>query len=140
MLATMRITVLLLLVSLSAVACRQSEIDSGTQPAAATGPVTVKVLGPGLDRVFVVESVVDGTTVESFLRSLAAIPIEIRGSGTTAFVESINGISTGAESGWTYRIDGDFVPRGVGAVELHPPTTLEWRYGEWEEQAEGKTE
>jgi hypothetical protein len=117
-------------------ACDRAAEPRAAGPEVATGPVTVKISLSDFDRddiVIRVEDVESGTTVEALMTSLPDVPVEIRGSGTTAFVDSLAGVATGANSGWTYRIDGEFVNRGIGVTRLEPPATVSWSFNGWEE-------
>ena len=105
-------------------------------PEVAAGPVTVKISLQEFDRddvVIRVEDVEDGTTVEALMRSLPDVRVKIRGSGTTAFVDSLAGVDTGPSSGWTYQVDGEFVNRGIGVTRLEPPATVSWSFKGWEQ-------
>lgn len=110
-----------------------AEIDS-----ADLGVVTVSINRPdGGDamatRGFVVHDVATGTKVEEFMRRLnredPTLDIEITGDGQTAFLNKMDGVATGGGEGWTYRIDDEFVPKGIGVAELSPPTSLTWKFG-----------
>jgi hypothetical protein len=79
-----------------------------------------------------VDDVADGSTLESVMSSVEQIPVEMSGSGLNAFVESIGGISTDSSQGWTFKIDGEFANQGIGQTVLHPPTTVQWSFGEFE--------
>lgn len=78
---------------------------------------------------FKVDDVPDGTTLESVMRQVEDVPISIRGSGVTAFVDQIGDTGTGSSEGWTYKVDGEFAHRGIGETTLSPPTTVQWSYG-----------
>ena len=97
------------------------------------GPVTVEIVHRESIRTLLLEAVPAGTTVETVMRSIEEVPVAIRGSGTTAFIDSIDGVKTGSGTGWTYRINGEFVDRGIGATELVPPATVRWTFGRWDE-------
>lgn len=109
--------------------------DSNT-PAPEPGPVTVEILRDGQTRSVTLDPIAHGTTVEEVMRSIEQFPVEIRGSGTTAFVDSIDGVATGADTGWTYQVDGEQVHEGVGAKRLAPPATISWSFGGWDDAAE----
>lgn len=100
------------------------------------GPVTVEIVRDGQTRTVTLDSIRHGTTVEEVMRSIDEFPVEIRGSGTTAFVDSIDGVATGSETGWTYQIDGESVHEGVGGKRLAPPATIRWSFGGWEDLPE----
>lgn len=98
---------------------------------AVTGTVTVEVkLGEEL-RTFEVPDVADGATLESVMESIDQIPINMTGSGTTAFVNAIGDTKTNSTEGWTFMVDGQWADTGIGSTVLHPPTTVTWVFGEW---------
>ena len=109
--------------------------DRGGEPSAPAraGTVTVVVRGE-VERTLELPDVAEGATVEDVMRRAAdeGLPVEISGRGMTALVTSIDGREMGGGEGWIYRIDGEFPSRGIGAMELQPPTTVEWSYGEWQ--------
>ena len=78
---------------------------------------------------FEIEDVPEGATLESVMRRIDQIPISIRGSGVTAFVDQIGDTATSSSEGWTYEIDGEFATRGIGDTTLSPPTIVEWSFG-----------
>ncbi len=98
------------------------------EPDAPTGTVTVEVAIADEVKVWSIEDVAAGTTLENVLRSADDFPIEISGSGTTAFVSSIAGKSTSASEGWTYTIDGRHAPAGIGTTAITPPATVRWKF------------
>jgi hypothetical protein len=79
-----------------------------------------------------IEQVADGESLESLMRNLSDVEVSMRGSGTTAFVDSIDGTETDASAGWTFKVDGEWSDKGVGATVLHPPTTVTWEFGSWQ--------
>lgn len=127
------------------VGCSQSPEIGGDAEVATTeidtadvGVVTVSITRPDDGEIvaakgFVVEDVATGTTVEELMRRLDSddpgLGIEITGSGQTAFLNKMDGVTTGDGEGWTYRIDDAFVPKGIGVAELSPPTSLTWEFG-----------
>ena len=125
---------MLLLVSLWLVACDRGPLQGPSEPTGRrSGPVTVEFWFGGQVKTFVVDSVADGTTVEAFMRSQKVVPVDMKGRGWTAFVHAIDGVATDSTSGWTYSVDGRFASTGVGSTRLHPPTSLRWRFGRWNE-------
>ena len=113
----------------------------GCRPAPVTvdagvGTVTFEIHKANESRVITLENVAVGTTLETVMRSIDEIPIEISGSGITAFVNEIDGLKTTRTDGWTYRIDGEYVSQGIGSISLSPPTKVEWRFGSWDDLAE----
>lgn len=110
--------------------------DASDGNATEPGPVTVEILRDGQSRSVTLDQVAHGTTVEEVMRSIDQFPVEIRGGGTTAFVDSIDGVATGADTGWTYQVDGEPAYEGVGAKRLAPPATISWSFGGWDDVAE----
>lgn len=100
-----------------------------------TGTVRLEINWPDDSEKQVVEidDVADGSTLESVMKQLEDPNVEISGSGTTAFVQTIGETSTGAADGWTFKVDGEFANQGIGLTELHPPTTVSWSFGTPEE-------
>lgn len=114
--------------------------SSNTQDApgvnAVTGPSGTVTLsfdsGNGPPVIVDVPGIADATTLESVMRRVDEVDVELSGSGSTAFVHSINGVATRADEGWTFKIDGQHANQGVGMTELHPPTRVEWRFGSFQ--------
>jgi len=109
-----------------AAGCGQS--SPPPESSAAAGPVTIEVKLDGKSQQVVLENVPDGSTIEEVMRRLDRVPVEISGSGSTAFLHSLAGKSTSAGGGWTFAVDGEFVSRGIGATELSPPATVTWTF------------
>ena len=100
---------------------------------AALGVVTLEVQSlDGTAETIEIADVADGATLESVMRSVGQTSIELSGGGATAFVHSIGGIETDASQGWTFKVDGEFANQGIGQTVLHPPTTIQWTFGEFE--------
>ncbi|WP_236696446.1 DUF4430 domain-containing protein [Rhodopirellula islandica] len=101
---------------------------------APTGEVTFDfVIDDETTKSYVVDNVAAGSTLETLMRNLSSPKMEIGGEGTTAFVNSIEGIATNATRGWTYTVDGEFATKGIGTMELNPPTKIVWKYTTFEE-------
>ncbi|EMB15873.1 DUF4430 domain-containing protein [Rhodopirellula europaea] len=99
-----------------------------------TGEVTFEfVIDEETTKSYVVDNVASGTTLETLMRDLSSPKMEIGGEGTTAFVESIEGVATNATHGWTFTVDGEFATNGIGTTELDPPNTIVWKYTTFEE-------
>jgi len=96
---------------------------------------TVTVMIPVGDEMttHVIEDVAEGTSLETVMRKIEGADIELTGSGTTALVTSIGGLTNSGGEGWTYRVDGQWADRGIGTFALTPPTTVEWKHGEFSE-------
>ena len=112
--------------------CRNDAQTLSTPPTTET--VTIIIYGDRANEPtkFLINEVADGTTLESVMRLIDEIEMEIKGSGTTAFVESISDQKNDAARGWTFKVDGDFANQGIGSTALHPPTTVEWTYGDFQ--------
>lgn len=99
-----------------------------------TGTVTIEFIVDGKpNQTQIVEDVAAGTTLETVMRGLDSPAMDLGGSGTTAFVNSIDGIETDASRGWTFTVDGEFAKVGIGSLELTPPTKIEWKFTTFEE-------
>jgi hypothetical protein len=120
------------LLALLAIGCGQTETSQPSDVQAVRGPITVEIETPsGQIKRLTAPDVAAGTSVESLMRSLEEVEVAIRGSGTTAFVQSLDGTATGTGKGWTFTIDGEFAMKGIGQTELEPPATIRWSYGEF---------
>ena len=106
---------------------RQSSADTDSKPG---GRVTFVIHQGADDVTFSVDGIPQGATLETVMRKIDQTPISIRGSGPTAFVDQIGEIRTTGSEGWTYTDDGEFATRGIGEMQLHPPATVEWTFGE----------
>ena len=131
-------TFAVLLIGIAALTgCRQSAPSPAPTAASAetdaTGTVTFQFTEGEEVTTFDVENVPDGATLESVMRGIDQLPISIRGSGVTAFVDQIGDTATSGSEGWTYEIDGEFATRGIGETTLSPPTRVEWKFGEMSE-------
>ena len=100
-----------------------------------TGTVILEIQWPDQadKQILEINDVADGATLESVMKDLDDPDVEISGSGTTAFVQSIGDTSTGAADGWTFKVDGEFANQGIGSTQLYPPTTVSWSFGTPEE-------
>ena len=74
------------------------------------------------------------------MRSIDQVPIKMRGSGQSAFVEGIGDQSNTGSMAWTFKVDGEFANQGVGSTTLRPPVTITWSYGDAREAMEQKPE
>ena len=95
-----------------------------------TGTVRFEFTVDGNTETLEVEDVAEGTTLETVMRGIEDPAIKMRGSASTAFVESIGENATTGTKGWVFEIDGEFANEGVGSIELEPPVTISWTYGE----------
>jgi Domain of unknown function (DUF4430) len=101
-----------------------------TTPTGTSGVVTVEFQINGETKTVKVADVAEGATVEAVMQSIEGIPIELHGSGVTAFIHSIAGKSTSGTEGWTYKVNGQFANEGIGSTTLTPPATITWEFGE----------
>jgi len=102
----------------------------------AVGTVTI-VIDDGKETVeHKIENVTAGTTVEQLMRELDGETTKISGSGSTAILTSLRGLTNAGTQGWTYRVDEDWADRSMGAYELTPPATVLWKYGDFAEMNE----
>jgi len=60
------------------------------------------------------------------------LDLKFRGSGETAFVESIDGVKNEGAGGknWIYRINGKTGDKSAGIYEVDPGDTVSWTFGE----------
>ena len=107
-----------------------SETQAGNDPAAESGTVTLQIQGSDSAKTIEIADVQTGTTLEQVMRSITQIPISIRGSGVTAFVDGIGEQTSSGNEGWVFRVDGIHANQGVGSTVLTPPTTITWVYGD----------
>jgi len=77
--------------------------------------------------------VTPGSTLEKVLRQIESPEIEITGSEVTAFVQSIGGMPTGSDRGWTFTVDGEFAQEGIGSTPISPGQTVVWKFTTFEE-------
>ncbi len=73
-------------------------------------------------------AVSDDTTLEAVMRKIKDPVVVITGSGETAFVKSIDGVTPSSSRGWTFTIDDKFSNVGIGSVKLSPAQTVRWRF------------
>ena len=97
--------------------------------AAEPGTVTVVIEIGGQEVRREVEQVQPGTTIAEVMSRIEEPAIEIIGSGSTAFVDSIGELGTTAGLGWTFRVNGEWADRGVGDYALEPPAEIRWSHG-----------
>ena len=85
----------------------------------------------------VLPSVQPGTTVETLMRRVTEVPIQLSGSGTTALVQSIDGYGMSGGQGWLYQVDGQWAERGIGQTTVKPGSEIRWRYGRFDTATAG---
>lgn len=107
-----------------------ADVQAGNDPAVETGIVTLEIQGSDAPLTIEIEDVRTGTTLEEVMRSVTKIPVSIRGSGVTAFVDGIGEQASSGSEGWVFRVDGVHANQGVGSTILTPPTTITWVYGD----------
>lgn len=59
------------------------------------------------------------------------IQMEFQGAGAMAYVKGIDNLyehDEGPESGWMYRVNGEFPDEGAGAYKVAPGDVIEWLY------------
>ena len=107
-----------------------TQLGAGNDPAVESGTVTLEIQGSDSPATFEIADVQQGTTLEYVMRSVTQIPISIRGSGVTAFVDGIGEQSASGNEGWVFRVDGVHANQGVGSTVLTPPVTITWVFGD----------
>lgn len=99
--------------------------------------ITFAVYGPGRKEAIVppvkVKIKDDETVIEASARILTEkkIPFEVGGSGQYVYIKSINGLSQGdkgPQSGWLYKVNGEFPSEYAAEYELDDGDKLEWVY------------
>jgi hypothetical protein len=64
------------------------------------------------------------------------LKFQSKGSGETAFITSIDGVSNlgAANDNWIYRVNGKVIQKSSGVCEIAPYDEIEWRLGQYEIQ------
>jgi len=111
--------------------------DSSAVTASDTGDgetikVTVVIQGKDSKQEFTRTDIHAGATVEDVMRLIDEVPVTITGSGVTAFISEIDGVSTTSTEGWKYKIDGEHAEKGIGSTKLDAPATISWAFGSYE--------
>lgn len=113
-----------------------------TQPPAVTpvaSTVTISITGDADSGTILAASTVKldkNDTVLDILKQVTRsnkIQMEFSGRGATAYIEGINNLyefDKGAESGWMYRVNGDFPNKSAGVYKLTAGDVIEWLYTE----------
>ena len=125
-----RILPLVLTVSLWVTGCSSSTapIDRSGATDVPSGTVTV-VIDMGdqtIERE--IEAVPAGTTVAQVMAEITDPPVEMTGSGSMTFVNSIGELGIAGGKGWTFSVDGQRANQGVGSYVLSPPARVEWTH------------
>ncbi|EMI15377.1 hypothetical protein RMSM_07706 [Rhodopirellula maiorica SM1] len=96
--------------------------------------VTVVIQGNDEKQTFTRTDIPTGATVEQVMRSIDEVPVTITGSGMTAFVSEIDGVSTTSSEGWKYKVDGVHADKGIGSTKLDAASTITWAFGSYEDE------
>ncbi len=120
---------------LAAVGCRQEpigapDIELAAKKDKANATVVIDP-GDGQSKTYKDVGVGEKTTVIDALESLKSrgLAFESRGTGATAFVESINGIkNTGSGKNWIYYVNDKKSTVGAGVYVLKPDDIVLWKY------------
>ncbi|WP_410513641.1 DUF4430 domain-containing protein [Paenibacillus sp. BR2-3] len=129
----------------SAVTAKPSPAAKPASPSAApaagssekTNLVTISINGDneyGLILAPAAVEVQSGDNVMDILKRVTRqhkIQMEFQGTGPVAYVEGIDNLyefDKGAESGWMYRVNGEFQAKGAGAYTVTPGDHIEWLY------------
>lgn len=120
--------------------------NSSPDPSAPTTPASNTIalvidFGDGSQRTYPALAFKPGMSAVSALQDAAAhtraLPIEISGSGETAFVSAIDGLKNeGAGDkarNWQFFVNSDFGRRGAGATMLSPGDRVTWVFAVWQE-------
>ncbi|MCL6601740.1 MAG: DUF4430 domain-containing protein [Paenibacillus sp.] len=98
---------------------------------------TISIAGDRATGVILAATVVevqDGDSVMDILKRITRkqkIQMEFKGAGSFSYVEGINNLyehDKGAESGWMYRVNGEFPDEGAGSYNVYPGDLIEWMY------------
>ncbi len=93
-----------------------------------TSQVTVQVFGPIADGNQILASgtvtLQDGDTAFSVLKEIATV--SSTGSGSSAYVSSINGKTAGTGGGWLYTVNGVFPDYSAGAYKVKSGDVVQW--------------
>jgi hypothetical protein len=117
---------------IAAVGCSQPPAPVVDAPVSQPGTVTVVFAMPDGEVRRELETVAAGTTIADVLAKIDDPKIEITGTGEMAFVKSIGELGTTEGEGWTFKVDGKWADRGIGAYELSPPATIQWSHGKFD--------
>ncbi|WP_438498177.1 DUF4430 domain-containing protein [Paenibacillus sp. IHBB 3054] len=107
------------------------------KPAAAESTATVSITGDEEYGVILAPAAFDIEKGESALELLKRITrknkiqMEYQGSKGFAYVEGIDNLyefDHGAESGWMYKVNGEFPGKGAGSYTVQPGDAIEWLY------------
>lgn len=114
-----------------------SEAAAPAKPAAAESTATVSITGDEEYGVILAPAAFEIEKGESALELLKRITrknkiqMEYQGSKGFAYVEGIDNLyefDHGAESGWMYKVNGEFPGKGAGSYTVQPGDAIEWLY------------
>ncbi|MEK8211500.1 DUF4430 domain-containing protein [Paenibacillus sp. FSL L8-0463] len=114
-----------------------SETAAPAKPAAAESTATVSITGDEEYGVILAPAAFEIEKGESALELLKRITrknkiqMEYQGSKGFAYVEGIDNLyefDHGAESGWMYKVNGEFPGKGAGSYTVQPGDVIEWLY------------
>ncbi len=113
----------------------RAQKSSESQP---TGTVNLSIELPAPAQTIDMEVKVDkDTTVFDALRqaeqSDKRIQLDVSGSGETAFVRSLGGVTNRGAAGknWIYYVNGELANRGAGVFQIAPGDRVVWRFGQY---------
>jgi hypothetical protein len=103
---------------------------------AGTVELRVDYSGEKKNRTFKVPCSAD-STVFSILRrakNMGDLDFDSQGSGTTAFVHSIDGVMNSGRRGnnWVFRVNDQLAKESCGSLAVAPGDVVEWKFGEYE--------
>jgi len=117
---------------LVAIGCSRPAAPIRDSQAAQTGTVTVVFSLPSGEVRREIDGVAAGTTIVDVLSKIDDPKIEVTGSGDMAFVNLVGDLGTTEGEGWTFKVDGKWADRGIGAYELSPPATIHCSHGKFD--------
>lgn len=127
------------LLTMGLVGCSGGQEENQPESAAAVdeskpvGEVRVEIVSGPEDRVVVtIPEVVEGTTLLDVMKRIENPQVSIQGSESNALVIGFGDLMQAGGEGWTYRVNGEWADRGVGAYEVKPGDTILWSYGSYD--------
>lgn len=106
-------------------------------PEVQTNTATVSIIGDSEHGVILAAAayeIKDGESAIELLKRLTRklkIPMEYQGAKGFAYVEGIDNLyefDHGAESGWMFKVNGEFLNKGAGSYTVQSGDTIEWLY------------
>ncbi|MBY0012548.1 DUF4430 domain-containing protein, partial [Paenibacillus typhae] len=110
---------------------------AAAQPAAVADTAVISITGDAEHGVILAPAAFEIKEGESALDLLKRITrqhkiqMEFQGAKGFAYVEGIDNLyelDHGAESGWMYRVNGEFPDKSAGSYTVQPGDTIEWLY------------